>query len=228
MIRAIMKLIAASVLIVAASFAASPQTHAPAPPAAPTADATLAALKEGNERHVLKHYVHPNQTAARQKALVAGQQPPAAILSCADSRVPPEIVFDQGLGDMFTVRVAGNVADDTETASLEYAAEHVHCPVIVVLGHQHCGALTAAVEGGEAHGHLPVLMRDLKPAVDAAAKLPGDRVENAIRLNVEQVVRQLRESRPVLGELVAAGRLKIVGGVYSLETGKVAWLQDTK
>jgi carbonic anhydrase len=223
-----MKLIAASLLVAAASFVALPQTHAPAAAPARNADAVLASLKAGNDRHVSKKYLHPHQTEARQKELATGQNPPAAILSCADSRVPPEIVFDQGLGDIFTVRVAGNVADDTETASLEYAAEHVHCPVIVVLGHQHCGALTAAVEGGTPHGHLPTLMNDLKPAVDASARMTGDRVENAIRLNVEFVVRQLRESKPVLGEMVAAGHLKIVGGVYSLDTGRIAWLPDQK
>lgn len=192
---------------------------------APAADVVLSELRLGNEHHAAKRYEHPHQSAARQRELVGGQHPHAAILSCADSRVAPEIVFDQGLGDLFDVRVAGNVAGDAEIASLEYAAEHVHCPVIVVMGHQKCGAVSAAVEGGEAKGHLPSLVDAIKPAVQASAGMPGDRIENAVRLNVENVVGQLRESKPVLNEMTGSGRLKIVGAVYSLETGKVEWLK---
>jgi carbonic anhydrase len=168
--------------------------------------------------------VHPHLTSARQRELAAGQHPHAAILSCADSRVAPEIVFDQGLGDLFDVRVAGNIAADAELASLEYAAEHLACPLIVVMGHQRCGAVSAAVAGGEAAGHLPALLAAIKPAVLKAATLSGDRVDNAVRLNVENVVRQLRESTPVLAKMTAEGHIRIVGAVYSLDTGKVAWL----
>ena len=114
----------------------------------PSADAVLAELKAGNAHHVAKTYQRPHQTEARQHVLASGQSPHCAVLACADSRVPPEIIFDQGLGDIFDVRVAGNVADDDETASLEYAAEHLHVPLVVVIGHTHCGAVTAAMEGG--------------------------------------------------------------------------------
>jgi carbonic anhydrase len=183
-------------------------------------------LKLGNEHHATKRYEHPHQSASRQRELVSGQHPHASILSCADSRVAPEIVFDQGLGDLFDVRVAGNVAGDAEVASLEYAAEHLQCPLIIVLGHEKCGAVSAAVEGGEAKGHLPALVDAIKPAVQAAAGLPGDRIENAVRINVENVVRQLRESKPILHELTLDGHLKVVGAVYSLETGRVTWLPD--
>ena len=191
---------------------------------APTADAALAELKAGNEHHASKHYVHPHQTAARQRELASGQHPHAAILSCADSRVAPEIIFDQGLGDLFDVRVAGNIAGDPELASLEYAAEHLEVPLVVVIGHQKCGAVTAAAAGGEAHGHLPALVAAIRPAVDKAKGMAGDPIENAVRINVENVVRQLRESGPVLKEMVAKKELRIVGGVYSLDTGKVEWL----
>src|SRR5262249_27440652 len=146
------------------------------------------------------------------------------ILSCADSRVAPEIIFDQGLGDLFDVRVAGNIAGDPELASIEYAAEHLQVPLVVVMGHQKCGAVTAAAEGGEAHGHLPALIEAIRPAVEKAKGLPGDHIENAVRINVENVVRQLRESEPVLKELVGKQQLRIVGAVYSLDTGKVDWL----
>jgi carbonic anhydrase len=125
---------------------------------------------------------------------------------------------------MFDVRVAGNVAGNDELASIEYAAEHFHLPLIVVMGHQKCGAVDAAVKGGELHGHLPGLIAAIRPAVDRTKNMPGDKVENAVRANVENVVAQLRTDAPVLSERVAKGNLKIVGAVYSLDTGKVEWL----
>ena len=143
----------------------------------PSADAVLAELKAGNARYVAKTYQRPHQTAARQHALASGQSPHCAILTCADSRVPPEIIFDKGLGDIFDVRVAGNVAGDDEMASLEYAAEHLHVPLVVVMGHSHCGAVSAALEGGTLPGKLPELMAALRPAVDQSAHEPGDRID---------------------------------------------------
>jgi len=120
--------------------------------------------------------------------------------------------------------VAGNVAGDDETASLEYAAEHLHVPLVVVMGHTHCGAVSAALEGGTLPGKLPDLMAALRPAVDQSAHEPGDRLDNAVRDNVVHVVEQLRAAKPVLSELVATNKLRIVGAVYSLDTGKVDWL----
>ena len=190
----------------------------------PSAADVLAELKAGNEHHATKHYQHPHQTAARQRELTTTQHPHATILSCADSRVAPEIVFDQGLGDLFDVRVAGNIAGDAEIASIEYAADHLGVPVLVVLGHQRCGAVTAATEPGEAPGHLPVLIAAIRPAVEQARGMPGDTIDNAVRINVENVVRQLTGSQPVLAGLTAAGRLQVVGAVYSLDTGKIEWL----
>ena len=190
----------------------------------PSAADVLAELKAGNEHHATKHYQHPHQTAARQRELTTTQHPHATILSCADSRVAPEIVFDQGLGDLFDVRVAGNIAGDAEIASIEYAADHLGVPVLVVLGHQRCGAVTAAAEPGEAPGHLPVLIAAIRPAVEQARGMPGDAIDNAVRINVENVVRQLTGSQPVLAGLTAAGRLQVVGAVYSLDTGKIEWL----
>ncbi|HXD20639.1 MAG TPA: carbonic anhydrase [Vicinamibacterales bacterium] len=190
----------------------------------PSAADVLAELKAGNEHHATKHYQHPHQTAARQRELTTTQHPHATILSCADSRVAPEIVFDQGLGDLFDVRVAGNIAGDAEIASIEYAADHLGVPVLVVLGHQRCGAVTAAAEPGEAPGHLPVLIAAIRPAVEQARGMPGDTIDNAVRINVENVVRQLTGSQPVLAGLTAAGRLQVVGAVYSLDTGKIEWL----
>ena len=194
----------------------------------PSADAVLRELKAGNDHHVSKRYLHPHQTAARQRELAESQHPHAAVLSCADSRVAPEIILDQGLGDLFDVRVAGNVAGDAELASLEYAAVHLHTPLVVVMGHQKCGAVTAASEGGEAEGHLPSLLALIHPAVERARTQSGDLIGNAVRMNVEDVVRQLRDSTPVLTALVKRGTLKVVGAVYSLDTGKVAWLPENQ
>jgi carbonic anhydrase len=191
-----------------------------------TPDSVLAELKTGNAHHVRHEYQHPHETFARQRELINGQHPHAELLSCADSRVPPEIIFDQGLGDLFVVRVAGNVATDTEIGSLEYGAEHLHIPLLVVLGHESCGAVTAAVQGGKAEGHIGAVLNLIKPAVDQGRGLPGDPVANAVRANVQIMVQQLRSSTPILSELVAQGKLRIVGGVYSLETGEVTWLSD--
>lgn len=196
--------------------------------AAPSSDAVLRELKAGNEHHVAKRYEHPHQSAARQRELASAQHPHATILSCADSRVAPEIIFDQGLGDLFDVRVAGNVASDTEIGSIEYAASHLHTPLCVVLGHQMCGAVTAAAESGAAEGHLPSLLKLIQPAVQSAKGRPGDLIDNAVRINVENVVRQLRSSKPVLAELVDHGSLTVVGAVYSLQTGTVEWLSQSQ
>jgi carbonic anhydrase len=192
----------------------------------PGPDGVLAELKAGNEHHATHKYQHPHESISRQLELVTGQHPQAQVLSCADSRVPPEIIFDQGLGDLFVVRVAGNVASDTELGSLEYGAEHLHIPLLIVLGHESCGAVTAAVEGGEAESHISALMNLIKPAVDKTRGTAGDPVDNAVRMNVRMVVQQLRSSTPVLSGLVGRGKLKIVGGVYSLKTGLVTWLDD--
>jgi len=192
----------------------------------PSAAAVLRELQVGNDHHVAKRYQHPHQTAARQRELTSTQHPHAIVLSCADSRVAPEIILDQGLGDVFDVRVAGNVASDTELASIEYAALHLHTPLLVVMGHQKCGAVTAAAESGDAEGHLPLLLGLIRPAVERAKTQPGDLIDNAVRLNVENVVQQVRGSAPVLAALVERGSLMVVGAVYSLDTGRVAWLPD--
>jgi carbonic anhydrase len=121
-------------------------------------------------------------------------------------------------------RKGRSIYENQETASLEYAAEHLHVPLVVVMGHTHCGAVSAALEGGTLPGKLPNLMAAIRPAVDQSAHEPGDRLDNAVRDNVVHVVEQLRAAKPVLSDLVATGKLRIVGAVYSLETGKVEWL----
>jgi carbonic anhydrase len=186
-----------------------------------SADEALARLLEGNKRFVEMKLAHPDQDIACRTALSKGQQPFAIILGCSDSRVPPEVIFDQGLGGLFVVRVAGNVADDIGIASMEYAVEHLGSRLIVVLGHERCGAVTAAVKGGELPGHLPVLMTALKPAVDKSKGAAGDPVDAAIVANVGITAAQLRGSKPILAEMVEKGEIKIVGGRYDLDTGAV-------
>ena len=190
-----------------------------------SADQALSKLMIGNRRYVTNHMQHPHQTRAARQALTKAQHPFATVLSCADSRVPPEIIFDEGLGDLFVVRVAGNITDDAILGSLEYSAEHLHVPLIVVLGHTRCGAVTAAVQGVTEHNHVDSLMKAIHPAVVQAAREPGDKLANAIRDNVMLVVRQLQTSHPVLAEMQAKGKLKVVGAIYDLETGRVDLLK---
>ena len=178
-------------------------------------------LKDGNQRYMAGTLAHPNQTRDRRTEVAKGQEPFAIILSCADSRVGPEVVFDQGLGDLFVVRVAGNIVDNVGLGSIEYAAEHLHTPLLVVLGHEKCGAVAAAVGGGHAPGHIHSIVKALEPAVASAKALGGDAVDNAVRANVQRVAKQLNQAGPILSELVKAGKLKVVGARYDLDTGLV-------
>jgi carbonic anhydrase len=190
------------------------------------ADRALKLLMEGNERFVAGHRLSRDEPGRRAE-LAKSQHPIAVIVSCSDSRVPPEIVFDQTLGDLFDVRTAGQVVGDLELGSIEYAAEHLHTPLIVVLGHQRCGAVTAAVSAaaspdpGDGEGHIAAIVKAISPAVAHSRSLPGDAVENAMRANVRETVRHLRSSDPILSHLVHDGKLKIVGGRYDLDSGKV-------
>ena len=193
--------------------------------AADTPESVLAGLQAGNARHVKGQYARGHQSLARRIELAKGQQPSAIVLSCSDSRVPPEIVFDQGLGDLFVIRVAGNVVEPAGLASIEYAAEHFHSPLIVVLGHERCGAVDATVKGGDAPGHIGELVKAIQPAVTATASKPGDKVDNAVIENVRQMAEKLRTSHPILAELAAQGKVKVVGARYDLDSGVVTWVQ---
>ncbi len=146
------------------------------------------------------------------------------ILTCADSRLSPEIIFDQGIGDLFVVRNAGNLVDDLVLGSIEYAVEHLHAPLIVVLGHTKCGAVSAAVAGGEAPGHIKNIVASLSPAVDMAKKKPGDQVDNAVRIAAKLSAAALAQNEPILGELVKAGKIKVLAARYDIATGQVEFL----
>lgn len=178
-------------------------------------------LKEGNQRYAAGQPAHPNQSASRRTEVASGQKPFAIILTCADSRVGPEVVFDQGLGDLFVVRVAGNILDNAGLGSIEYAVEHLGASLIVVLGHEKCGAVAAAVGGGHAPGHVHSIVKALEPAVAASKSQSGDAVDNAVRSNVQLVSKQLASAVPILSERTKTGKVKVVGARYDLDTGAV-------
>ena len=200
--------------------------HADAAPQVAPAEA-LARLQAGNQRFVAGELLHPHQTAHRRAELANSQHPFAIVLGCADSRTSPEVVFDQGLGDIFVVRVAGNVLNDETVGSIEYAVEHLGARLIVVLGHQRCGAVKAARETlaakAEAPGHVQSLVKALQPAVEATT---GADVEATAKANVLNVVQALRDSAPILKEMVAKGSISVIGANYNLDTGAVEFLKD--
>jgi carbonic anhydrase len=198
---------------------------AQAPGAGVSADDALSRLMAGNERYVRFKQQHPDESSGRRKELETGQHPFAVVLGCADSRVSPELLFDQGLGDLFVIRVAGNIVDDAVLGSIEYAVEHLGTKLIVVLGHEKCGAVSAAVEGGEALGHLKALVAAIKPSVEATAGAPGDKIHNCVIANARRVAQQIRESQPMLKEYVERKSLKVVAADYALDSGKVTWLE---
>ena len=190
---------------------------------APSGAKALEQLKAGNARFTSDKPVAKYLSKERRQELAVGQQPFAIILTCADSRVAPELVFDQGLGDLFVLRVAGNVADPVVLGSIEYAVEHLHSPLIVVMGHEKCGAVKAAIGGGQLEGNLGWLIKQ----IDVGRDLPNDpaaRLDAAVKNNVLHQARLLTEKSAVIKEFAHSNRVNIVSAVYSLETGKVKWL----
>ena len=191
-------------------------------------DASLMLLKEGNVRFATGKSQHPNQEAARRTSTVAdGQEPFATILACSDSRDPVELLFDRGVGDLFVVRVAGNIAGESEMATVEYGVGHLNTPLLIVMGHTKCGAVTAVVKGAELHGHLHALAEKIKPAAEKAkaeTTVPDEAVARAIQANVWQTIEDLIRESPIVREKLSAGQVHIQGAVYDLEQGKVNWL----
>ena len=188
----------------------------------------LADLMAGNKRFVAGRPEGPRRRPEDYAPLAAGQFPQAAIIACSDSRVPPEILFDQGVGDLFVIRIAGNVIGGTGPVvkgSVEYAVAELKVPLIMVLGHSNCGAVKAAVKHIDDHEDLPgsidELVNLIKPAVEQVRDKPGDMLANAIRANVELGVARLKGLEPILAGPVRAGKLKVVGATYDLATGRV-------
>jgi carbonic anhydrase len=184
-------------------------------------DAALQKLMEGNQRFVEHKPKHPDQSQTRLKEVAQTQHPFATILSCADSRVPAEIIFDQGIGDIFDVRIAGNIATREAIGSIEYAVAILDTPLLMVLGHERCGAVTAAVRKESLLGEIGSFVKAIQPAVAKSKEWPGDAVENAVIANVQYQIEKLKRS-PLLAERLRTGKLKIWGGRYDLDTGKVS------
>lgn len=208
----------------------APKAAEPVPAATPAE--ALTRLQEGNQRWVNGKSRNPNTDDARMRAQAEGGQTPfAAILTCADSRIPVERVFDCGVGDIFDVRVAGNIAGPHETGSLEYGAEHLHAPLLVVMGHTRCGAVSAAANDAKVSGSIPVLLDAIEPAV-ARAKAQNPSLEGkelvpaAIKENVWQSVFVLLRSSEICRERVERGELRIVGAVYNIADGTVEWMGE--
>jgi len=184
------------------------------------ADAALAKLKEGNARFSSSKVSESKPTAAKRAETAQAQHPFAIVLGCADSRTSPEIVFDQSIGDLFVVRNAGNLVDDHTLGSIEYAVEHLGVRLVVVLGHERCGAVTAALAGESAPGHVQSLVRDIQPAVQAVRGKNGDVTHLAVAENARLMSAKIRNEAS-LGEL--AKEVRIISAVYDLDTGKVEW-----
>ncbi|MDQ5908027.1 MAG: Carbonic anhydrase [Pseudomonadota bacterium] len=198
----------------------------------------LQRLMEGNQRFVASRQIDPNRSHQRRTAVANSQQPFATILGCVDSRVPPEIVFDRGIGDLFVIRSAGEVIDEAVMGSIEFGSFELKIPLVVVLGHERCGAVKAAIEavehggGDQKHGkakgkhsaepgQIGYLVQGLRPAIEKAKSWGmGDLAENAMRANVSLIVQRLKKS-PVLSAAVESGRLKIIGARYDLDSGGV-------
>jgi len=191
-----------------------------------THENALQMLIDGNQRYINDMAEHPHQSAERRAEVLPSQHPFAIILSCADSRVPPEVFFDQGIGDLFIIRNAGNILDDVVIGSIEYGVEHLGVPLIVVLGHTKCGAVTATVHGnGQAPGHICSIVETITPAVEATRGLAGDPVWNATMANIRLSVHKLKHCGPFISEFVQRGHVKVVGAIYHLDSGMVEFLK---
>lgn len=217
-------------LFVAAAPALAGQPGHAVHPGGLNADDALARLLEGNRRFVESVPTHPDQGAARRSLLTGGQSPFAIILACSDSRVPPELLFDQGLGDLFVVRVAGNIADSHALGSLEYGAQVLGARFLMVLGHEYCGAVDAAVKGGHAGGNIDSIIDVIAPAASRAKADPDktDLLNKAITENVREVLSAINKRSPALTAMAAKGELKIVGARYDLDSGDVTLVPGDK
>jgi len=214
---------AGAALSACAGTIASPPTSTPEGPVT-NADEALQRLLDGNRRYVAHQSIEVNESETRRIEVAQGQNPFATLFSCVDSRVPPELVFDRGLGDLFVVRTAGQVIDSAVLGSLEYGVAELKIPLLMVLGHEKCGAVKATIETIEknatAEADINALVEAIRPAVEKVRGQPGDLLDNAVKANVELTVSLLKTS-PILAEAVENGTLKIVGARYDLDTGVV-------
>lgn len=185
---------------------------------------SLSRLEEGNQRYVNSTTVCHEDWSAIRIAQSQGQAPFAVIVTCSDSRVPPEIIFDQRLGDLFVIRVAGNVLDDFAIGSIEYGVSVLGANIVVVLGHSNCGAVEGALKGLKFDNHIQELLTAIQPAVVATKGESGNLLEKTIKANVINVEKKLKNSQPVLAKLLQEGKVAILGGYYDLASGKVEFI----
>jgi len=206
--------------------------HSPEPVSADAADLAFAALREGNLRWTQGRTTAPNTDPNRLEETAAnGQKPQVTIITCSDSRIPVERVFDQGVGDLFVVRVAGNRAGDSETGTVEYGVEHLKTPLLLVMGHTKCGAVAAAATKAKLHGKVAELVAGIQPAVERARRFNPQADEKeitslAIRENVWQTVFDLYRNSATVREMVSKGELKVIGGIYDIATGSVEFMGE--
>ncbi len=186
-----------------------------------TSEQSLKKLVDGNKRYVTGKAVNPDRDKKRREEIAKAQHPFVVILTCSDSRVSPEVIFDQGLGDIFEIRNAGNLVDDVVLGSIEYAVEHLQVPLVVVLGHERCGAVSAAVAGGEVPGHISSITEILKNSVEKAKSQKGDTVDIAVNENIDEMVKKILEDKPIMEELIKEGKVKVIGAYYDLDSGEV-------
>jgi carbonic anhydrase len=197
-----------------------------------SADEALARLKEGNTRYVAGAAVTPRQDAARRhETATGGQHPFVTVLSCADSRVPVETLFDQGIGDVFVVRVAGNVANTDEVGTMEYGAEHLGTPLVLVLAHTKCGAVTAVVKGEHVTENIGKLVAPIVPAVASmkerfASSDLNELISRSIEANMWQAIADMYAKSPLLKKMAADGKIKVVGALYDIDSGDVRWFGE--
>ena len=184
----------------------------------------LTLLQQGNERFASGEMVRAHQNFERRIEVARGQQPLAVVIGCADSRVPPELVFDQGIGDLFVVRVSGNVLEDAALGSIEYAVEHLGCELVVVLAHERCSAIGAVLENDDLPGHMAAFAPAIGPSVAAARNQGGNVADIAMRLNALRIAAELRASEPFLSRAIGREKLTVVAARYDLDTGAVEWL----
>ena len=194
-----------------------------------TPDEVLAILTKGNQRFATDQPSYPQVGPTRRAEVAGGQQPLATIISCSDSRVPPEILFDAGIGDLFIVRVIGNISSGDEVGSAEYGVEHLNTALMVVLGHTSCGAVTAAVNNDDVHGNIPPVLANIRPAVLSASlahpELKGSElIPEAIKANVFHSMEQLLKRSESIRNKALEGKVKVVGAVYDIKSGQIEWL----
>ena len=193
-----------------------------------TGKQALGRLLEGNKRFVAGTPHHPDHITDIRRGLVNGQEPLAAVLTCADSRVPPVDVFDQGLGDLFVVRVAGNLINDHILGSIEYAVSHLHTPLVMVMGHSSCGAVTAVAQGVKLSGHIASLTPPIDTALKRAKGQEGDLVNNAAKELAMSTAKQIALSEPIIGDMVHENKVLVVASYYDLDTGEVNLLYSSQ